>query len=341
MEAPRGGHPDPRLQALPGVDQLRASARGLSPRPPISYLFGMSLDSVDVGTATFSMDASEWLLTPHGVVAGSTLAVLVDAPLGCAAQSRLPPATPYATAELSLVFVRPVNAGSGRLVATGTSVHAGRSMAVTSCPVVDGQGRVVALTQSRLFVFEPGTPPAAGDVPPHIEPEYATPPPHLRPVEGEWLDAASLHAISGLDLLRGCISGEIAAPPLGHLTGLRPIAAEEGRTEWRLPASEWFTAPPPNRLQGGAVAMLAGHAAEAAIQTLAPTADAYVTVDLNVYFIRPARADGRDLSAEGVVVHAGRSVMIATSTVTDADGKTVATATASAQLGTRSRPADS
>jgi len=78
--------------------------------------------------------------------------------------------------------------------------------------------------------------------------------------------------------------------------------------------------------------MLAGHAAESAIQTLGPTGDSFVTVDLKVYFTRPARADGRDLSAEGRLVHAGRSLMIATSTVNDADGKPVAMATASAQL---------
>lgn len=338
-EPPRGGHPDLRLFGLSGIEQLRASLEGRSPRPPISYLFGIKFESVSDGTAVFSMGASEWLLAPQGVVAGSTLAVLVDAPLGCAAQSKLPPATAYTTAELSLVFVRPVTATSGRLVATGTSLHAGRSMAVTSCTVVDAHGRVVALAQSRLYVFDStDSPTDAAEVAPVVEPEYPTPHPYERPVEGGWLDAATLRATSGLAVVQGCMSGEFPVPPLGLLTGVQPVAAEEGHTEWRLPASEWLTAPPRERLQGGAVAMLAGHAAESAMQTVVPARHAFVTVDLKVYFMRPARADGRDLLAEGTVLHAGRSLMIATSTVSDADGKLVAMATASAQAGSRSRP---
>ena len=39
-----------------------------------------------------------------------TLAILADGPLGCAVQSALPPATAYATSELSLRVLRPVRA---------------------------------------------------------------------------------------------------------------------------------------------------------------------------------------------------------------------------------------
>ena len=55
-------------------------------------------------------------------------------------------------------------------------------------------------------------------------------------------------------------------------------------------------------------------------------------MDLKVYFLRPVSPDGRDLIAEGAVMHRGRSVAIGTSQVFDADGKKVAVATGSALI---------
>ena len=50
------------------------------------------------------MPVTDWLLFPQGVVSGATLGILVDAPLGCAVQTALPPATPFTTAEISFKF---------------------------------------------------------------------------------------------------------------------------------------------------------------------------------------------------------------------------------------------
>jgi hypothetical protein len=49
----------------------------------------------------------------------------VDAPLGCAIQTALPPATPFTTAEISLRFLRTVAAQSGTLTGNGRLIHAG------------------------------------------------------------------------------------------------------------------------------------------------------------------------------------------------------------------------
>jgi acyl-coenzyme A thioesterase PaaI-like protein len=114
-EPVRDGYPDPGLFGLPGVEQLRASLSDGAPRTPISHLIRMAPTEVELGTTTFSMLASRWLLSPQGLISIGTLAMLADGPLGCAVQSALPAATAYATSKLSLRLLRPARA-AGTLV---------------------------------------------------------------------------------------------------------------------------------------------------------------------------------------------------------------------------------
>ena len=136
----------------------------------------------------------------------------------------------------------------------------------------------------------------------------------------------------GLGLLQSLITGDLPAPPIVHLCGIAPVAADAGTTTWTMPASEWLCAPVQGRLYGGAIAMLAGTAIDGTVQTTLPAGTAFAPVDLKVYFLRPVSPDGRDLVARGTVIHRGRSIAIGTSEVFDADGKKVAVATGSAVI---------
>jgi uncharacterized protein (TIGR00369 family) len=331
-EPVRGFYADPHLIARPGLAALEALFDGHQLPPPVHYLFGLTFDAASEGTARFSMPASRWLLSPQGLISGATLALLVDGPLGCAVQTRLPEATPYTTAELSLSFLRPVNDRSGVVVATGRSVHAGRTVALAEADVIDGEGRRVVIASTRCAVLPRIELPegfASESVPEQVEPEWETPHPYLRPAVGEVQPQEVFDRLSGLEVLHGCVSGELAAPPLAHLIGVRPVSAEPGSSEWVMPASEWLCSPVPGRLYGGATALVAGLAIEGSIQTTVPARTAFATVDLKVYFVRPVLPDGRELRARGTVAHRGRTVAVATSEVVDADGKQVALATGS------------
>ena len=118
-EPVRGFYTDPgQFVTLSGLDLLRNMLDG-GLAPPIGYLFGLGLTAVEPGGVTFTMPVTDWLLFPQGVVSGATLGILVDAPLGCAVQTALPPATPFTTAEISLRFLRTVVPQSGTLTAKG------------------------------------------------------------------------------------------------------------------------------------------------------------------------------------------------------------------------------
>jgi uncharacterized protein (TIGR00369 family) len=337
-EPVRGFYTDPgQFVALSGLDLLHGMLDG-GLGPPIRYLFGLELTSVEPGGVTFTMPVTDWLLFPQGVVSGATLGILADAPLGCAVQTALPPATPFTTAEISFKFLRTVVPQSGTLTAKGRLIHAGKTTGVSLVEVTDPAGRLVAVTSTRCAILPRLQAPwevveQALKNPPRLrEPDWPSPHPYERPAAGEVLSQQISDDTDGLGVLQSLIAGDLPAPPIAHFCGIAPVDAEPGTTTWKMPASEWLCAPVQGRLYGGAIAMLGGTAIDGTVQTTLPAGTAFGPVDLKVYFLRPVSPDGRDLVARGTVIHRGRSMAIGTSDVFDADGKKVAVATGSAVI---------
>jgi uncharacterized protein (TIGR00369 family) len=328
MEPVRGGYPDPRLFGLPGIEQMRAYFRGLAPAPPLSRLTGARPTHVGPGTATFVAPASEWLLTPVPYISLGALAMLADAALGCAIQTTLPAATPYTTSDLSLNFLRPLEADGGQVSARGRLVHGGRSLGVAELLIEDGQARPVAHGTTRCFVLDAlDVPPVDLDDLPRIdEPAFDPTDPYLRPVAGAPLPQDVWDRMAGLEIMHALIAGELDPPPITHLTGLRPTELGEGSATFVLPSSAWLTSPI-GTVQGGATALLAETVLATAVQTTIPARTAFTPLDLKVNYVRPVFADGRDLVGRGTVVHRGRTLAVASAELRNADGKLAAVAT--------------
>lgn len=331
-EEARGGFFDAGLLGLSGKGMLESFIERGGPIPPIGRLMGLLLTEVGDGSATFEMPASPWLQTHSGVIQGGVLAIIADAALGCAIQTGLPPATPYTTAEISMTFLRPATVASGTLYAKGNLIRAGRSMALSSVEVEDSQGRLVAHGTSRCHVFPPleRVPEPPDHLEPLEEPTYDTPDPYLRPVEGTVMPEEEMKR-DGLAYARMCVAGEIDGPPIHYLTGLTPTGAEPERVSFKLPATKWLCSPT-GYLQGGAIALLADTAIAFAIQTTVPEGMTYAVVDLKVNYLRPVPPDNTDMVGTGTVSHRGKTLAIANSDLTNADGKRVALATGSAML---------
>jgi uncharacterized protein (TIGR00369 family) len=143
-------------------------------------------------------------------------------------------------------------------------------------------------------------------------------------------------ATSGLELLRAQISGARPLPPIHYLTGLSATSASPGEASFALPASPWFCAPPPGRVQGGVVALLADAALSGAVQTVTPVAISFSPVDLKLNYLRPLTSDSREARAQARLIHAGRRIAVASAEVLDADGRTIAVASGSGLLGSGS-----
>jgi uncharacterized protein (TIGR00369 family) len=331
-EPVRGGFADPRTLGLPGIEQIRAYLRGGIPPPPPFHLMGLRITEVDEGTATFTMPAAEWLLPPAGFVQLGILAVLADGALGCSIQTLLPPGRPYTTSDLSMTFLRPLPADGETITARGRVIHAGSSAAVSETLIEHSPGRPVAHATTRCFLLPPiDPPPDPGEVPSGRPPEALPDDPYLRPVAGRPLTQAEWDTRSGLDVLEGLGTGDLPAPPISHLTGLRCVDADEGSVTFRLPATAWLTNPT-GIVQGGSIAFLADTVLAMAAQSTCPPRTTATPLDFKVNYVRPVLPDGRELVGRGTVVHRGRSLAIATADVRNADGKRVAVASGTALI---------
>ena len=145
-----------------------------------------------------------------------------------------------------------------------------------------------------------------------------------RPVE------APAESIDGLALLLDRL--ETGPPvPIAELVGMRTLAAERGRVVFAAAAEPRF-ANPMGGLHGGLIATLLDSALGCAAMTVLPAGQLYTTLTLEVKYLRATPLDGTELVAEGTVVHAGRRQITVEGSLTNAAGKTVATATSTCMV---------
>jgi uncharacterized protein (TIGR00369 family) len=330
-EPVRGAYGDPATLALSGVERMRRSTGEVNIPPPIHHLTGIRPVEAGFGTSTFSMPVTPWLLTTvPDLITGGVIAFLADGPLGTAIMTVLPPLGYMTTSDLTMSYLQPGTLQSGSLVGRARLIHGGKSVALSEVTVEDGLGRLLAHGTSRGFLLSvPNAPPAAD---PTTPPVYPTPDPYLRrPVRGRPIPQEEWDRMSGLEALRRCVEDPEMAPPIRHLTGLRPIEALEGRCSFVLPASPWLASPQPI-IYGGAIALLADAALSGAVLTVSPAGGSFAPLDLKVNYLRPVLPDGGLMTARAFVAHRGRTMVVATAELFNEDGKRIALATSSAML---------
>ncbi|MFJ5307143.1 PaaI family thioesterase [Streptomyces sp. NPDC088350] len=136
-----------------GLEFLREVMAGRLPAPPIGATVNFALDEVEYGHAVFSLIPGEEHYNPIGSVHGGVFATLLDSAAGCAVQSTLPQGMGYTSLDLSVRFLRPVTADTGRIRAVGTVLNAGRRTALAQAELFDGKDRLLAHATSSCLLF--------------------------------------------------------------------------------------------------------------------------------------------------------------------------------------------
>jgi uncharacterized protein (TIGR00369 family) len=90
-----------------------------------------------------------------------------------------------------------------------------------------------------------------------------------------------------------------------------------------MPSSRWFLSPP-GFIQGGALAALADGALGCAVHSALPPATPYTTSEISMTFIRPVTEESGTLTADGRLIHVGRSMGLSEVSVTDGEDRLVA-----------------
>ncbi|HEY3727133.1 MAG TPA: PaaI family thioesterase [Solirubrobacteraceae bacterium] len=326
-EPVRGGHPAPGTLTLSGTEQLQAMVSGQTPQPPLSRLIGMTLEEFGPGAATFRMPLSGWLVGPYEQIPLGPLTIPADAAMACAVMTGLPARTPFTTSELSLRLLRKPRPG-GWVLARGRVVDVGDPVALAEVEVRDDRDQLIAHGSSLCVTLPAGAPRMAPPGAPEVF-EGDGPDPWERAAAGTALDRSTWAHAGGLEIVTARLRGEVPPSPIEVLTGLAPAAASPGEAVFTLPASPWFCAPPPGRVQGGVVALLADAAIAGALETTAPPGVGFGPVDLKVNYLRPLASDGREACAQASSVHSGRRIGVAGAEVLDADRRPIAVATGS------------
>ena len=128
-----------------GLAFVERLCRGELPPPPLASMFGMEIVEVAPSRVVFALEPAEWMFNPIGSVHGGVAATLLDSAMGCAIQTALPAGTGHMTADLHVRYLRPMTADTGRVLATGTLIGAGRRQATAEGRVeVQATGKLIA-----------------------------------------------------------------------------------------------------------------------------------------------------------------------------------------------------
>jgi len=149
----------PSSQPLTGLDLLRRLANGSSSAPPFAAQTDIWLTEAEPGRVRFTATPSERFYNPLGSVHGGWIATLLDSAMGCAVHSVLPAGQLYTTIDLSINFVRPVFAHTGKLTCEGNIIHAGGRIATAEGRVWDERGALIAHGSETCLLKPPATSP--------------------------------------------------------------------------------------------------------------------------------------------------------------------------------------
>lgn len=132
--------------------------------------------------------------------------------------------------------------------------------------------------------------------------------------------------LSGLEVLRLMIGGELPQPPMAHLIDIRLVAVENGKTVFEsIPGEFHYNAL--GTVHGGFGATLLDSAMGCAVHSTLDAGDAYTTLELKINFLRPLTHATGLVRGIGTIVHAGRTTAMAEGRIEDQAGKIYAFAT--------------
>jgi uncharacterized protein (TIGR00369 family) len=137
-----------------GLDLATLWQKGERTASPNCLLLGLRFVEVAERSVTLAMPASLWFCTGFGMFYGGVLTALADSAINTAVTTTLPPATSFGTLDLKVNFLRPVTPDGRDLFARATVEQRGRTIAVSTARIEDGDCRLVAMASGSSMISE-------------------------------------------------------------------------------------------------------------------------------------------------------------------------------------------
>jgi uncharacterized protein (TIGR00369 family) len=141
--------------------------------------------------------------------------------------------------------------------------------------------------------------------------------------------------LSGLELMRLVVDGELPQAPIADTLGFRLVEVEHGHAVFECEPAE-FHYNPIRTVHGGLASTLLDSATGCAVATTLEPGQGWTTLELKANFTRPITADTGLVRCIGSVVHPGRTVATAEARLVDQDDRLYAHGTSTILvIGTR------
>jgi uncharacterized protein (TIGR00369 family) len=138
------------------------------------------------------------------------------------------------------------------------------------------------------------------------------------------ISPADLAQHSGLELMQGMFAGRFPRAPIGMLMAMNGGSAGQGWVEFiGTPGPQHFN--PIGTVHGGYAATLLDSCMGCAVHTTLAAGFGYSTIDLNITYIRAMTDRTGPVTARGEVISAGKRIATARGTLTDGEGRIIAT----------------
>ncbi|MEM7301609.1 MAG: PaaI family thioesterase [Pseudomonadota bacterium] len=136
-------------------------------------------------------------------------------------------------------------------------------------------------------------------------------------------DIKTMKGLSGLELLRKVVSGDLPAPTMGRTLNFRMREVEHGRVLFvGTPGAEHMN--PLGTVHGGYASTIMDSALGCAVHSTCDVGFGSTTIEFKVNLVRPIMPDTGEVFCEGKVVHAGRTIATSEATLKTKDGKLLA-----------------
>lgn len=141
------------------------------------------------------------------------------------------------------------------------------------------------------------------------------------PVRGAIGDLRAFQ-MPGLEAVRQYVRGELPAPPIWRLTGLKATDAGLGRATFSMPIDRWLE-DPFGLVWSGVFALFADAPLGSAIWTGLPPGKMVTTSELSLSFVRPFTRETGNLVGKATSIHQGREVGLSAVEISDRNGRTM------------------
>lgn len=143
-----------KATSLTGLEYLQGMQnKEIPPAPAVSSL-GIEVNSIEFGVANFEFIPEDFHYNAVGTVHGGVITSILDTAMGCSLMSTQEKGFTFTTLELKVNFIKAVTINSGKMIAVGKIIHAGRTTAMIEATLIDEKGKVYAHATSTCLIMK-------------------------------------------------------------------------------------------------------------------------------------------------------------------------------------------